>query len=172
VWDSNYAGLDWPKKRTVVLKVEAPNHPYYWRATTLDAFVGNNWREDLHSTQPRPVTPALRRSLVRQRVTVDALIDRHLVGAERPVAYDARDISSVSHANDGIGLVVPGADRGKTYTVWSSVQRPTPDQLARSKPEYPMPIYVDRNVKVPPFGQPGRDSVVRGVLSADPTLYT
>ena len=47
VWDSNYSGLNWPRKRTVVFKVEAPDRPFYWRATTLDAFVDNNWREDL-----------------------------------------------------------------------------------------------------------------------------
>ncbi len=47
VWDSNYNGLDWPKKRTVVFTVEASDEPFYWRATTLDAFVRNNWSEDL-----------------------------------------------------------------------------------------------------------------------------
>ena len=30
VWNSDYSGLDWPRKRTVVLKIEAPDSPFYW----------------------------------------------------------------------------------------------------------------------------------------------
>ncbi len=77
----------------------------------------------------------------------------------------------MSYANDGIALVVPGRARGRPYTVWSSVRHPTPEQLARSKPDYPTRIGVDKRVFVPAFGTPGRDTVVRGLLSAYTTPY-
>ena len=52
VWDSDYSGLDWPKKRTVVLKIEAPDTPLYWRATVLEAFVDGSWVQDLETMEP------------------------------------------------------------------------------------------------------------------------
>ena len=180
VWDSNYSGIDWPKKRTVVFTVEAEDEPFYWRATTLDAFVRDNWREDLRTTLPyvtsgdrAELVPhgVTRKGWVRQRVTMEALHDNHLVGAEEPVAFSTRGIDTVGYANDGIALVVPGRARGHTYTVWSSVRHPTPEQLARAKPDTTMRIGVDKRVFVPPFGTPGRDTVVRGLLNAYATPY-
>jgi transglutaminase-like putative cysteine protease len=180
VWDSNYTGLNWPKKRTVVLRVEAPDRPLYWRATTLDAFVGNNWEEDLTTTQPyvfsgdrAELVPwgASRKGWIRQKVTILALEDRHLVGAEEPVAFAPRGMPSVSYANDGIALVVPAQSRGHTYAVWSVVRHPAPEKLARSKPDYPMTIGVDKRVFVPPFGTPGRDATVKALIAAYTPAY-
>ncbi|MBA3718083.1 MAG: hypothetical protein H0W87_07655, partial [Actinobacteria bacterium] len=178
VWNSDYGGLDWPKKRTTVLKIKAPERPFYWRATALDAFVGDNWREDLVATQPR-VTAGDRAELVprsrdwiEQEVTIAGLRDRHLVGADEPVAYEPTGMPSVSYAKGGIALVVPGQTRGKTYFVWSSVRHPTPKQLVRSRPEYPMEITIDRGLSVPPFGTPGRDLIVREKIATHTSPYS
>jgi transglutaminase-like putative cysteine protease len=192
VWNSDYRGLNWPKKATTVLKIAAPKRSFYWRATTLDAYVGGNWIEDLKtrfaaSTDGRAdlsddsLLPRRARNSfkwVRQQVVVAALEDRHLVGADDPVAYAPGSVGSVSYARGGIALVVPGTDRGKSYAVWSYVPHPTPAQLARSKPIYPASISegdyltVDKGVYVPPFGRPGREHVVAGVISSfDPAYY-
>ena len=40
------------KKRTVVLKIEAPDAPLYWRATVLEEFVDGGWAEDLQTMEP------------------------------------------------------------------------------------------------------------------------
>lgn len=186
VWDSNYSGLNWPKKKTTVLKIAAPSRSLYWRATTLDAYAGGNWIEDLSATFPvlsgdradlsgDPLLPARARDStkwVKQQVVVEALRDRHLVGADPPVAYSAPEIGSVSYATNGAALVVPGTDRGKSYAVWSYVPRPTPAQLARSRPVYPPAIgergeflTVARGVPLPPFGYPGRDAIVSRLIS-------
>lgn len=164
VWDSRYGGLDWPRKRTVVLKIQAPDRALYWRATTLDAFVGNGWVEDLETAAPRDTSPPA--GAVEQTVTVEALRDNHLVGAEQPVTYAAPGMGELSYARGGIALVDPERPRNHTYRVWSIVRRPTPRQLARSKPDYPMDIGIDRRVFVPPFGWPGRDDLVRGLIDA------
>src|SRR6266542_4946715 len=47
VWRSNYDGIRFPKKRTRVFTVRAPERSVYWRATTLDAFRNDLWDEDL-----------------------------------------------------------------------------------------------------------------------------
>jgi transglutaminase-like putative cysteine protease len=191
VWNSDYSGLNWPKKATTVLRISAPERPQYWRATTLAAYTGDNWIEDLSTKLPRRragrddlsndplLPPRVRRSdlWVRQVVDVEALQDRHLVGADEPVAYAPGAFGSVSYTTDGTALVVPGSDRGKSYTVWSSVRRPSPAQLARSKPEYPASIRagenltVDRGVPLPPFGFPNRDAAVATVISSRLPAY-
>ena len=45
-WDSNYEGIRFPPTPTVVLTVQGPERPHYWRASTLDLFVGDHWIED------------------------------------------------------------------------------------------------------------------------------
>jgi transglutaminase-like putative cysteine protease len=180
VWNSDYSGLNWPKKRTVVLKIKAPDQAVYWRATTLDAFVGVQWIEDLKTMEPPVIAGSRselvplgvsRRGWVKQTVTIEALRDRHLVGAERPVAYDPGLIRPVSYARGGIALVSPGGSRNHTYAVWSSIPHPTPRQLARSRPDYPMDIGIDRRVFVPAFGTPGRDAKVGGLIAAYAPVY-
>ena len=56
VWDASYDGIDFPEKRTVVLRINAPRRSFYWRATTLDAFGGGRWFENLYPLTTRPVT--------------------------------------------------------------------------------------------------------------------
>jgi len=186
VWNSDYGGLDWPKTSTTVLQIAADDRPLYWRATTLETFVDENWVESSSPAVPQRadgrddlsrdplLPPAGRRSTswVRQQVSVQALQDRHLVGADQPVAYEADELrGSVSYVEGGTALVVPGIDRGKSYTVWSYVPEPTPAQLARSRPIYPVSIRrgkyleVDPGVSVPPFGTPGRGAYVDDVIS-------
>ena len=45
VWDSNYSGITFPPTKTVVLRVEGPTLPNYWRTTTLDLVSNNHWSE-------------------------------------------------------------------------------------------------------------------------------
>src|SRR6266545_2364708 len=52
VWRSNYDGVRFPKKRTRVFTVRAPDRSVYWRATTLDAFRDGLWDEDLVPASP------------------------------------------------------------------------------------------------------------------------
>jgi len=182
VWDSQYGGLDWPKKRTTVLRVATTDRPFYWRATTLDSYIDENWieqhrplepirdsiRDDLSHDSLLPARARRSTDWIRQEVGVAALEDVHLVGAETPVAYGAADVGAVNYAEGGTAIVAPGADRGEHYTVWSYVARPGPAQLARSKPIYPAAarryLSVDRETAVPRWGAPQRDASVRRLL--------
>ncbi len=176
LWRANYNGIHFPRKRTRVLTVRAPAHSAYWRATTLDAFNGDVWDEDLVGESPPviadgvadfssdPLLPARARDSegwARADVHVEAFRDFHLVGPSGPVAYDARDIAGVQYASGGIALAPRPLSRGDEYTVWGFQPEPTPAQLARSRPEYPFEIAEEgrylslgRNHAVPPFGSP------------------
>jgi len=46
VWDANYSGIQFAKKRTTVLRISGPKRGLYWRATTLDQFDSDRWLEN------------------------------------------------------------------------------------------------------------------------------
>jgi transglutaminase-like putative cysteine protease len=177
VWSSNYSGLNFPHKRTVVLRIEAPSRPQYWRAATLDDVIEGRWFEDPtlldqsggYLGEPGLVPPGAReRSLwVQQRVRVEALRDTHLVAASVPVQVDAPKLGLVQYDPSGMAFVASGLKRGDTYTAWSYEPEPSPQQLARSKPDYPPQIRVqdrylgiDQKVYATPFGTPGRREAI------------
>ena len=150
VWDSNYAALEWPTKRTKVLTIEAPGVSRYWRATTLDVFNGDYWLESTLEVQPDPVLdplmPAAARrpsQQVRARVKVEALEDNRLIGASMPVRYDA-DFETILYQPNGTAYVPGGVPRGSTYTSYSYAARYEPGRLAASRPVYPAALDHDR----------------------------
>jgi transglutaminase-like putative cysteine protease len=177
VWNSDYSGLNFPRKKTVVLKIKAPSRPQYWRAATLDDVVGGRWIEDLALQEqtsgdlgePGLVPPGAkhRSGLVEQQVHVEALDDTHLAAASVPARVDAQKLGLVSYDPSGTVIVQRGLRRGDTYTAWSYEPEPSPQQLARSKPRYPQVISrqykylaVDQKVLVQPFGTPGRRAMI------------
>ena len=157
VWNSNYEGIDFPKDRTRVFTVRAPARSVYWRATTLDAFTNDHWREDLYSlfsqVQSNPVQltddPLLppsardRSRWTRADVTVDALRDVHLVGPSQPVQYDTQEIDAVQYEVGGVARAFRQLGGGAEYTVWGYTPQPLPAKLAKSPATYPPEIALE-----------------------------
>jgi transglutaminase-like putative cysteine protease len=172
VWDSNYNGFDFPRKVTTVLTVRAPKTiGTYWRATVLDAYVGDRWIEDVWRESPlaaRELTPAQALDpgrTVQQEVTVDALADKHLVAASVPVAYNVSE--PARYLGQDVAIVRDGLKRGQRYIAWSYVPKPTADALVRSPARYPRALTapgrelgLGGGVTSPPFAQPGRDALL------------
>ena len=178
VWDADYDGIKFPKTPTRVLTIKAPRTAPYWRATTLDAFIDDHWREDAIEVAPTtiggrdalvedPLLPAAARdpkNWLPQKVTVRALRDTHLVGATVPVAYEQGVAGSYSNGVAYVGRL----HRDQDYRVWSYAPQPSPQALARSKPDYP-PLIKDAgfylgiggSAVTPAFGTPGREAIMR-----------
>ncbi len=184
VWDARYDGIDFPEKRTVVLRITAPRRSLYWRATTLDAFGGGRWFENLYPLTTRPVTgrlptdPLIREQppdrWVRQEVEVVGLRDDHLVAAAPPVQLRAPSLGPLYILNGGVARLVDRSLRpGQTYVVWSAVPTPTPRALAGLRPDYPGGVLpdldVDPRVRMLPFGDPGRAAQLQAVLTDERT---
>ncbi|HKI24519.1 MAG TPA: transglutaminaseTgpA domain-containing protein [Gaiellaceae bacterium] len=181
VWDSDYDGINFPKTATTVFTVEADRRAPYWRATTLDVFLDDNWQEDAPFLEPvggrgldsltnDPLLPKAARdpeNWLRQEVTIEALRDSHLVGASVPVAYEEG-----RGGEYGSGIAYVGRlERDQRYSVWSYAAEPTPAQLARSRPEYPEAILSDSPFltiggffRAPPFVGPARDAARQAAL--------
>jgi transglutaminase-like putative cysteine protease len=176
VWNADYGGLHFPKRVTTVLTIKAPPTSLYWRATTLDTFLGDRWIEGPRipvgeaAVDPLEPPAARRRSsLIRQDVRVQALRDTHLVGASVPIAYEANRILFVPLA-ENVAIAPDLLSRGDTYSVWSYAPHPTPRQLAASRPDYPRELLDNRFLDLgglrpaPPFGAPRRDARIASLL--------
>ena len=179
VWDANYAGIRFPDKKTVVLRIHAPERSLYWRATILEGFDGSRWYQALRS-QARQVQgllptdslvpPTPRGKWVRQQVEVVALRDDHLVGAASPVQLRLNDDAEVDLMHGGVlrrrfGTLRPG----QGYTIWSAAPEPTARQLAAAPARYPDELERDRRVEpgvvMRPFGDPARAEQIQRVFS-------
>jgi transglutaminase-like putative cysteine protease len=175
VWDASYTGIEFPARRTTVLRIEAPRRALYWRASTLDTFVGDRWIEDLYpvaigsgtrflpANGLQPAAARKRESWIEQRVEVAALVDDHLVAAAEPMRLRSDDLERVVYQYGGVMRTARRVAKGQTYTVWSAAPAPTRDELLRSPARYPDEalryLAVDR-ATVPAFGTAGRERAV------------
>ena len=178
VWNGQYEGITWASQRTTVLQVKAPATGLYWRAAVLDDFDADRWLQGpvRAGDTLEPAAARVRKSLVRQEVTVQALADTRLVGGTVPVRFSAGDAPLV-RPEQGLAYLPSGLTRGFRYTVWSYAPRPTPARLSRSAPSYPASLvepggFLDvwHGVTMPPFGVPGRAARVNAVLDAHPEI--
>jgi transglutaminase-like putative cysteine protease len=186
VWNSNYAGLEWPEERTTVLKVQVdgPRRSLYWRATTLDKYNGREWLEtdslseeqsasetiDVAADDPLlPPAASDETSWVRQDVTVEALRDNHLTGASQPARWEPGTSLTYQRGPGGSIFLNGNLRQGQTYSVWSYAPRPTPTELEQVGTDYPSELdarYLEplSGVVVPRFGATGRDEYMRQVF--------
>jgi transglutaminase-like putative cysteine protease len=175
-WSSDYGALHFPKKATTVLEVAGPTTPLYWRATVLDRFARDRWLEHIRlesSRESREVVPPGGRDIrnaVRQDITVEALSDRHLVGAMLPIGYNASE--PVRYVGQNIAIVPGGLKHGQRYSIWSYAPSPSPAQLVQSPAAYPSALTlpgreleVAPGINAEPFGVPGRDRALAARLT-------
>src|SRR5581483_5309142 len=119
VWNSQYLGLRWPRRRTTVLEVQAPQTAsLYWRAAVLDDFRSSGWEQGTGraSDSLEPRAAANRRNQTEQVVTVKALADTRLVGGSVPVRFDAAG-AGLSEPLPGFAYLMSGLPRGFRYRV-------------------------------------------------------
>jgi protein-glutamine gamma-glutamyltransferase len=184
VWDSDYAAITWPDRKTKVLTIEASPISRYWRATTLDVFNGDYWLESTLAVQPDPLVDPLlppagrdEKQQLRARVTVEALQDYRLIAASVPVRYELDEDLSVLYQSTGTAYVPGYVPRGTTYTSWSYSPRPSLRALARSAPIYPAALerylVVQARTATPPsphFGSPDRRQAMERIFAGNPRL--
>ncbi len=176
VWDSNYSGVRFPKKRTTVLTIDGPSTALYWRATVLERFVADRWTESLRIEPPEerrlvvPRTADRIANAIRQEVRVGALDDDHLIGGTIPVAYNISE--PARYAGQGVVLLPDRLHRDQHYTVWSYAPSPSPAELAGVPASYPAPLTapgrdleIAPGIDAAPFGVPGREAELSARLT-------
>jgi transglutaminase-like putative cysteine protease len=171
VWDARYEGLHWPKVTTTMLEVRSTSEPGYLRAAVLDDFVGGRWV----AGPPRPAdalepSAAFRRAnQTKEAVTVDGLVDTHLLGGSVPVRFTSDPLPFESAP--GLAQLATEFGRGFQYTAWSYAPSPSAHALSRSPARYPAELLdggmlgIGNNISLPVFGAPGREAEVARALS-------
>jgi transglutaminase-like putative cysteine protease len=193
VWQSNYDGVRFPAKRTVVFAVDGPSQPVYWRASTLDLFTDHHWFENLlwlgrveggeraqlirgALTPPREsqrrnwseLTSAgasRRAGWVQQDIEIEAYADDHVVAAGTPVAIDATRLGTIFQLSGGVLRTHKPLRDGNRYRVWSYAPNPAPAKLAASRALYP--AAAERFLELDGRELPAFDAVDRGRLVDD-----
>jgi transglutaminase-like putative cysteine protease len=185
VWNSNYTGISFPEKPTVVFKVKVsgPRRGLYWRATTLDEYTGTAWEENRRFSQAyQPdeiVTDRRERFLpraaqreggwVQQEVTVAALRDEHLVASAQPMRWEPPEGATVRDDDAEVVVLPDSLRRDQRYTAWSYVPQARPSRLANAGTRYPSAIHRYLEVlypePLPAFGSPGREQVMDGFFA-------
>ena len=185
IWDSNYEGISFPSEKTVVLRVDGPSAPHYWRTTTLDVYDENHWFErlfwleqvdhDAQTLQLPQLIPARARNRddwVEQRIRVDALVDDHLAAAGTPVALDGRGLGTVFLLSGGVLRASTPVGEGESYRIWSYAPDPAPRSLARAPARYPSAARASSRstgaARSPLSALPGRERIVRALFD-DPS---
>ncbi|HEY7195847.1 MAG TPA: transglutaminaseTgpA domain-containing protein [Gaiellaceae bacterium] len=194
VWAARYTGIDFPAKRTTVLKIkeDGPRRALYWRATTLDEYNGTSWNEtsSLSGTKPAsdeidvatgdPLLPPEakdRNKWVKQEVSNEALRDNHLIGASQPVRWEPGTSLAYQRGPGGTIFLNGNLRQGQHYTVWSYAPRPTASQLNRAGTDYPKDMperYFEplQGLRVPRLGDPNQDAFMTQLFNAPPDAFT
>ena len=181
VWDANYTGIDFPPRKTTLLRIAAPRRALYWRASTLDMFILDRWIENLYPVgigppgplEPDPLVPAGARAAPNrlvQRVEVAGLDDRHLVAAPTPSSIESSSIDRVFYLSGGVLQATSKPQRGDRYVIASYVPRPTPAELVESRPRYPRDLarYLTlENTGLPAYGEAGRERTYTRIWGSD-----
>jgi transglutaminase-like putative cysteine protease len=185
LWNASYAGIDFPVRPTVMLRIRAPASAQYWRMSTLETFTDDRWIEHLFPVSlgkargrlPRsPLAP--QRDLrpgtwLRQEVTVAGLDDNRVPAATEPARVEGPLLGRVEVMQGGVMLSERPLRRGETYTVWSNAPRPTPRELAAAPARYPPAAerYVHLEAALFPwFGAAGRVAQVDRIFRQDRNL--
>ena len=125
VWTSNYEGLRFPKKKTIVMRVhvDGPRRPLYWRATVLEDYNGGTWNETGDLSEPKPSKEEIdvgsndpllpgagkkESNWVEQEISIQALRDNHLIASAQPVRW--RPATSSDYQTGPSGSRGPRAD--------------------------------------------------------------
>ena len=138
-WNHRYGPINWPRKGTTLLYIQA-SAPFYWKAETLNDFNGLDWvrtgaNTAVSSSSELPAAPN-RHWFHQIKITVAGLRGTQVIGAGTP-----QSVSSGAGGTqlDGDGTVTAlghGLRDGENYTVTSYIPQPTVAQMQSSGRNY------------------------------------
>jgi transglutaminase-like putative cysteine protease len=168
-WDASYGPINWPRRGTTLLYMQA-NRPYYWKAETLNDFDGRRWlrtsaNASVSASSELPVAPN-RRWFTQIKVTVAGLRGNQVIAAGTPQSVSSGAGDADLNGDGTVTAVDHELRDSENYTVNTYVPQPTPAQLKSATPQYegyfgiytklllPMPVpgvaHVLQNVRFDP----------------------
>jgi transglutaminase-like putative cysteine protease len=150
-WNHTYAALDWPRRGTEALRIDAPSGGY-WKGVTLTRFDGLRWAEDRYW---RPGTPDTEQASLRrewyQRVRVVARgIDSAQLYAPGEVLDIQRFDRDWAAGPGGTAVAVQRHLRpGDSYVAWVYAPRPSTTEMQGAGTDYPPFTREDLTIQLP-----------------------
>lgn len=171
-WNASYGPIDWPRRGTTLLYVQA-NRPYYWKAQTLDDFNGFRWlraSDDESVSAASELPPSPNRKWFQQvKVTVAGLRGNRVIGTGTPQSVSSA-AGDAQLAGDGTVTAVDHTLRdGENYTVSTYVPEPSDAQLRADAQPYEGYFGIYTKL-VLPVAVPGRQRTLQP-FRFDPGLW-
>jgi len=158
-WNHSYGPLDWPRKGTTLLNVEA-DKPQYWKVETLDSFDGLRWlrtdaNESTEFAGELPPNPDPRWD-ERIRVTVRSLRTDFVVGTGTPYRVDGAGEAVTGSADGTVRRLDEPLRRGDSYTVRSYAPDPSARRMRAATGSYPRGLSQYTRISLPRPGETAR----------------
>jgi transglutaminase-like putative cysteine protease len=167
-WDHNYGPINWPRRGTTLLYVQA-SQPFYWKAETLDDFDGRGWLRtsattSVNAASELPANPD-RRWFHQVKFTVAGLRGDQVIGAGTPQSVSSGAGDAELFGDGTVTALEHPLRDGENYTVNTYIPQPTVDQMRAAGRNYEgyfgvytrmvLPMRVGRGVMQPERFDPG-----------------
>ncbi|HEX6460946.1 MAG TPA: transglutaminaseTgpA domain-containing protein [Thermoleophilaceae bacterium] len=134
-WNHSYGPINWPRRGTTLLYVQA-NRPYYWKAETLNDFNGVDWirtsvNTSVSAASELPPSPN-HRWFQQVKVTVAGLRGNQVIGAGTPQSVSSSAGDTELSGDGTVTAIDHSLHDGENYTVSTYVPQPTRAQLQAS----------------------------------------
>jgi protein-glutamine gamma-glutamyltransferase len=138
-WNHSYGPINWPRRGTTLLYVQA-NRPYYWKAETLDDFDGREWLrssadESVSAASELPPRPN-RKWFQQVKVTVAGLRGNRVIGAGTPQSVSSAAGDAQLNGDGTVTTLDHSLRDGENYTVSTYVPEPSVAQLRADSQSY------------------------------------
>lgn len=134
-WNHSYGPINWPRRGTTLLYVQA-NRPYYWKAETLDDFNGVNWLRtsaDTSVSAASELPPSPNHKWFQQvKVTVAGLRGNQVIGTGTPQSVSSAAGDTELSGDGTVTALARSLHDGENYTVNTYVPEPTRAELRTS----------------------------------------
>jgi transglutaminase-like putative cysteine protease len=138
-WNHTYGPINWPRRGTTLLYVQA-NRPYYWKAETLDDFNGVSWLRtsaDQSVSAASELPPVPNRKWFQQvKVTVAGMRGNQVIGAGTPQSVSSGSGDAELNGDGTVTAIDHPLRDGENYTVSTYVPEPNAAQLRADTQPY------------------------------------
>lgn len=138
-WDHNYGPINWPRRGTTLLYMQA-SQPFYWKAETLNDFDGRGWirtgvNTSVNAASELPATPD-RRWFHEIKVTVAGLRGNQVIGSGTPQSVSAGAGDAELFGDGTVTALDHPLRDSENYSENTYIPQPTVAQMRRSGRNY------------------------------------
>jgi transglutaminase-like putative cysteine protease len=138
-WDHNYGPINWPRKGTTLLYMQA-SQPFYWKAETLNDFDGRGWirtsaNTSVNAASELPASPD-RHWFHQIKVTVAGLRGNQIIGSGTPQSVSSGAGDAELFGDGTVTALDHPLRDSENYTENTYIPQPSAAQMRRGGRNY------------------------------------